>query len=304
VFAAGLSRAPGERIIVARNPSVFEFAYGAGHNLAPAGFTPRNLSNGGEQVQLAGPLGEVLQDFNYGTTSPWPSGADGGGASLEIIDPLSDAADPSNWRASLYAGGSPGASGLPGDYDGNGIVDELDRLRWRSSFGASVARGTGADGNRDGHVDAADFVVWRKNEGTAGAAAATSVESAFTQKTITASAPADGPGDMALPALHTWDANVRPTFRPSSTGARNVWDSIQRTEFAGRSTLLLTTLNASAESNSSDERDTKTDQSAKKDVQKLAPRALWNETVAERAGTADAIHFAALDAAWEQLADE
>lgn len=46
-----------------------------------------------------------------------------------------------------------------GDYDGNGVVNELDYDVWRATFGtASLA----ADGNGDAVVNAADYVVWRK----------------------------------------------------------------------------------------------------------------------------------------------
>jgi hypothetical protein len=54
---------------------------------------------------------------------------------------------------------------LPGDYDGDGDVDNDDYDEWGSSFGASVASGTAADGNGNGIVDAADYTVWRDNLG-------------------------------------------------------------------------------------------------------------------------------------------
>ena len=130
--------------------------------MAPDGYSPRNLSNSGEQVTLLGPAGEVLQSVSFGDIAPWPTAPDGNGPSLEIIDPLGDAtSDAANWRASAFVGGSPGANGIAGDYDGNGAVTDADRLSWRASFGLTVARGTGADGNRDGVVDAADYVAWR-----------------------------------------------------------------------------------------------------------------------------------------------
>jgi hypothetical protein len=156
---------PGERIVVARNPQVFQTVYGTEVNLASTGYGPANLSNGGERIVLLGPLGETLQDFEYGDTAPWPSSPDGSGYSLHVIDVSGDASDPANWRASFYAGGSPGAPDwpIPGDYDGNGLVDGADAAAWRANYGLAVEIGTSADGNRDGVVNAADFVVWRKS---------------------------------------------------------------------------------------------------------------------------------------------
>lgn len=168
----------GERIIVARTPAVFESVYGAGFNVAPTGYADANLSNGGEAVMLLGPLGDTLQAFSYSDVAPWPSSPDGGGPSIEIIDPLGNANDASNWRASHYVGGSPGASGIAGDFDGDGAVTQIDWQTWKTSFGQSVARGTKGDGNRDGVVDAADYAAWRDNFGvaTSGAGAAANVE--------------------------------------------------------------------------------------------------------------------------------
>jgi hypothetical protein len=57
-------------------------------------------------------------------------------------------------------------AGLPGDYNSDNRVDELDRVAWRANFGAwSFTSYPQADGNHDGYVDAADFVLWRKNLG-------------------------------------------------------------------------------------------------------------------------------------------
>lgn len=51
---------------------------------------------------------------------------------------------------------------IPGDYDGNGYVDEDDYALWRMKFGTNDPA---ADGNGDGVVDAADYSIWRDNEG-------------------------------------------------------------------------------------------------------------------------------------------
>ena len=54
---------------------------------------------------------------------------------------------------------------LPGDYNGNGMVDAADYVVWRDTHGQSVADGAGADGNGNGLVDDGDYSVWRANFG-------------------------------------------------------------------------------------------------------------------------------------------
>lgn len=170
-FADGLVLAPGEYIVVARSPEVFQSVYGTDMNLAPDGFGAAQLSNGGETISLVTAAGAPFLSFTYDDAAPWPAEADGDGPSLEIIDPLGSPSDASNWRASATVGGSPGAAGLAtpliaGDYDGNGIVDHDDYGVWRSQFGQSLfTAGAGADGNGDGRINLADYTVWRNNLG-------------------------------------------------------------------------------------------------------------------------------------------
>jgi hypothetical protein len=111
--------------------------------------------------------------FTYDDVSPWPTAADGGGPSLEIIDPFGDANSGSNWRASFYVGGTPGGSGVPGDYDNNGVVQETDHAVWRAHYGMAVAPGMHGDGNGDGLIDIADYIVWRNNLGLGASTAIT-----------------------------------------------------------------------------------------------------------------------------------
>jgi hypothetical protein len=48
---------------------------------------------------------------------------------------------------------------IPGDYNGDEIVDALDYDLWASVFGETGASAT--DGNGNGIIDAADYTVWR-----------------------------------------------------------------------------------------------------------------------------------------------
>ena len=52
---------------------------------------------------------------------------------------------------------------LPGDYTGDGVVNQADYDLWRASFGDTSA--LVADGNVDGVVDASDYILWRNNVG-------------------------------------------------------------------------------------------------------------------------------------------
>jgi cytochrome c peroxidase len=52
---------------------------------------------------------------------------------------------------------------LPGDYNGDGVVDDADYVVWRASFGKTGS--PDADGSGNGVVDLADYTIWRNNFG-------------------------------------------------------------------------------------------------------------------------------------------
>jgi hypothetical protein len=57
---------------------------------------------------------------------------------------------------------------LPGDFDGNSMVDGADLTQWKGDFGQNAD----SDADGDGDTDGADFLVWQQNVGAPGAAAA------------------------------------------------------------------------------------------------------------------------------------
>lgn len=100
-FPEGVTLAPGERVLIVGNKDAFEEAFGTG--LRIIGEFEGGLSNGGEQLVISGILG-----FEYDDKLPWSELADGEGRSLVFTG--GDPADPESWRASAFAGGSPGTS--------------------------------------------------------------------------------------------------------------------------------------------------------------------------------------------------
>jgi hypothetical protein len=110
-FTSSLMLAPGQRIVIARNRTVFQQVYGNSVNLAPGNYSGK-LANEGEGLLLRGPVGEVLQDFAYSDSGDWPGRADGKGSTLEIIDPLGDPKSAGNWRPSSEYAGTPGTAGV------------------------------------------------------------------------------------------------------------------------------------------------------------------------------------------------
>jgi hypothetical protein len=66
--------------------------------------------------------------------------------------------------------------GLAGDFDRNGIVEQADRVVWRSTFGSTVD--LRADGNGDGVINTADITIWRDNLGATQASGGVALASA------------------------------------------------------------------------------------------------------------------------------
>ena len=102
--------APGEHVLIVRNPTTFESRFGPG--LKIAGAYTGALDNAGETLRLEDGVGEVVFEFAY--SPDWQPSTDGHGYSLELVDPNSPPGSPTHWRASLSLGGSPGAEAVSG----------------------------------------------------------------------------------------------------------------------------------------------------------------------------------------------
>ncbi len=90
---------------------------------------------------------------------------------------------------------------LPGDYNGNGVVDAADYVVWRRNSGLTGgATYTNGDGNRDGNITIADYDIWRSNFGRTAAGFGAALASAVPE-----------PANWMLAAMSICLAGRRPT---------------------------------------------------------------------------------------------
>ena len=134
-FPLGQSLAAGGRLVLVKDFTAFSVAYDpAGIQFAPGNYTS-SLSNDGEEIALIDPFGVDVQRFTYNDVSPWPTAPDGLGYTLVLMNPNDSPEhnEPSHWRSSVQAGGTPGGedfetfTGDPNvDLDGDGLIRLLE----------------------------------------------------------------------------------------------------------------------------------------------------------------------------------
>ncbi len=113
---------------------------------------------------------------------------------------------------------------LPGDYNYDQVVDELDYLVWKGHFGSTTQ--LAADGNGDGIVNMGDFLVWRNNLGATtlppAAAVAMADEIELVAPIATGATDLEGENEAEVsPFLSGWSVEVLAIAqRPSDVGLR------------------------------------------------------------------------------------
>ncbi|HBO45619.1 MAG TPA: hypothetical protein DD670_17170 [Planctomycetaceae bacterium] len=108
-FTGGLI-APGQRIVLAGNPTAFAVRYDTTGLALFGPYDSGRLDNGGEQIKLDDATGSTIFDFTYSDSGVWPTRADGVGSTLVMHDPEADPKIAASWRASIRVGGTPGAA--------------------------------------------------------------------------------------------------------------------------------------------------------------------------------------------------
>ncbi len=180
-FPAGTTMQPNQTLVLVPfnastggTATVFRFIYGMNPTDAVLGRYQRKLVNEGGTLRLERPADAAGQDtagrflfvdaVNYGTESPWPTGANATGSTLTRVSPEAFGNLPSSWTV-LAA--SPGrvdftAVRIPGDANQDGRFDQLDIVsvlqsgKYRTGQPAAWADG---DWTGDGLFDQLDIVA-------------------------------------------------------------------------------------------------------------------------------------------------
>ncbi len=107
-FPQGTSLPAGGCVVVAKDPNVLYAATGV--TTIHSWGAGDSLSNSGEPIRLDNAQGIMVDRVEYDDAAPWPLTPDGGGPSLELINPAFDNAQGNAWHASLQPEGTPGAA--------------------------------------------------------------------------------------------------------------------------------------------------------------------------------------------------
>jgi hypothetical protein len=123
VFPNGTIIQPGAVLVIANNgsPSAWATRY---PGVSVLGYYGGNLNNGGELVAIVDASGRLVTEVTYNNAGGWPTAANGGGYSLELIDPYGDLNSPANWRASSVVNGMPGFAPVTPP-PGNIVLNEI-----------------------------------------------------------------------------------------------------------------------------------------------------------------------------------
>jgi len=138
----------GQSLVVVADLDAFAIRYPNVPSSLILGPYQGGLGNGGDRIILEDADGVVIADFRYDDDAPFPTQADGDGATLELINatPNIDYNDPSLFRASLVDGGTPGVGpnlgflGNPSaDIDGDGVNAFFEFFAGTSDLSAGEA---------------------------------------------------------------------------------------------------------------------------------------------------------------------
>lgn len=143
-FPAGTTLAPGGFLVVSENPG----ALLAKHGVSSIGPWVGNLSSQGETIQLLNPTAVEIDRVSYNAGFPWPTAADGGGPSMELLHPSLDNDLGGSWRSSgisavpaatYIAASSAAWKYKAGNAEASSPVDAWRQITYNDSTGWTTA---------------------------------------------------------------------------------------------------------------------------------------------------------------------
>ena len=117
-FPSGTTLAPGEFLVIAKDPAAVREFYGV-DCLGPY---DGKLANSGGTLRFCNEVNGILQEVEYENRAPWPVAAFGTGHSLVLSHPSYGENDARAWSASDRVGGSPGTTESVGAEPLRGVV--------------------------------------------------------------------------------------------------------------------------------------------------------------------------------------
>jgi hypothetical protein len=109
IFPVDYSFTPGMHIVVCRDAAAFRLFWPRISNIT--GDMDFGLSSSGDDINLYDSDGNLVDFVSYTPNAPWPTDANGTGASIELTDPFSDNNSGKNWKSGPI-GGTPGTINL------------------------------------------------------------------------------------------------------------------------------------------------------------------------------------------------
>ena len=95
----------GSYMVIALDPETIKEVSGLAQVLGPY---EGRLDNAGETIRLRNNNGRIMDQITYNDKDPWPVSADGSGATLSKLIPMTASSPPENWNSSPQISGTPG----------------------------------------------------------------------------------------------------------------------------------------------------------------------------------------------------
>lgn len=128
-FPEGTSIAAGDYLVVAKDLDAFSAAYPNVNNVL-GGFD-RGLGDQEDNIVLVDATGNIADEVHYFEGGSWPGAADGGGSSLQLVDPNADNNKGASWIASDESGGSEWTTY---SFSGTSLIDPYNRAALFDEF--------------------------------------------------------------------------------------------------------------------------------------------------------------------------